>query len=221
MYSPSSHSNQEPDLLLFFLISCQQKEKPQDRVYTEEEIDYFVEIALNTEYGNNDHLVIKWMEDIRIQLHGEPTPTDEDNLDQIMAELGSLQSEIWIYTDDDPNVHIYFTSIEEFQEIESAYVPGSDGFVNVNYDEDGIYSANIFVLSDQEENYSHHILLEEFTQSIGLLNDSDWYEDSVFHIDLNSVTEYSEIDRAIISMLYHPDILPEMDEEEVRAVFAQ
>ena len=47
------------------------------------------------------------------------------------------------------------------------------------------------------------ILREELTQSLGLLNDSDMYTNSVFYEYGNTVTEYSELDKEIIQMLYN------------------
>jgi hypothetical protein len=52
-------------------------------------------------------------------------------------------------------------------------------------------------------NEKKHLLREEITQSLGLFNDSYKYPSSIFYQGWTDVTEYSEIDIAIISKLYN------------------
>ena len=47
------------------------------------------------------------------------------------------------------------------------------------------------------------ILREELTQSLGLYNDSWKYPNSIFYQGGNDVTEYSDLDKEIIQMLYN------------------
>jgi hypothetical protein len=47
------------------------------------------------------------------------------------------------------------------------------------------------------------ILREEITQSLGLCNDSWKYKNSVFYQGWGTVTEYSDLDKEIIQMLYN------------------
>ena len=54
-----------------------------------------------------------------------------------------------------------------------------------------------------ETEFQKHILREELTQSLGLFNDSEKYENSIFYDGYSTVTEYSEIDKELIDMLYN------------------
>ena len=47
-----------------------------------------------------------------------------------------------------------------------------------------------------------HLLREELTQSLGFFNDSWLYPESIFYQGWTDVTEYSEMDKEIIKMLY-------------------
>ena len=61
----------------------------ENQTYTQEEVDYFTEIALGTEYGGVTP-VCKWTEDIRIKVNGSPTEEDLTNLARVVAELHTL-----------------------------------------------------------------------------------------------------------------------------------
>ena len=49
-----------------------------------------------------------------------------------------------------------------------------------------------------------HLLREELTQSLGLANDSYLFDDSIFQQSWTNVTKYSQMDKDIIRLLYHP-----------------
>ena len=66
--------------------------------------------------------------------------------------------------------------------------------------------STMFVdLERTEDNieFQKHILREELTQSLGLCNDSWKYEESIFYQGYSTVTEYSELDKKVIQMLYN------------------
>ena len=48
-----------------------------------------------------------------------------------------------------------------------------------------------------------HLLREELTQSLGLFNDSWKYPESIFYQGWSTVTEYSDMDKRLIDMLYN------------------
>jgi hypothetical protein len=48
-----------------------------------------------------------------------------------------------------------------------------------------------------------HILREELTQSLGLPNDSYDYPESIFYQGWTETTEYTELDKELIQMLYN------------------
>ena len=68
-----------------------------------------------------------------------------------------------------------------------------------------IYVGEAFVDIGRVKNpiRQKHILREEVTQCLGLGNDTYQYDNSIFYQGYSTVTEYSELDKEIIKMLYN------------------
>ena len=77
-------------------------------------------------------------------------------------------------------------------------------------------SASILISSaDITQKERSHLIREELTQSLGLMNDSNKYKDSIFYQEWTDIAEYSEIDKAVIKLLYQKKIEPGMSKEQV------
>jgi hypothetical protein len=48
-----------------------------------------------------------------------------------------------------------------------------------------------------------HLLREELTQSLGLLNDSWKYPESIFYQGWTTTTEFTEMDKRLIDLIYN------------------
>jgi len=82
-----------------------------------------------------------------------------------------------------------------------------------------IYNASILVSSaDITQNERSHLIREELTQSLGLMNDSNKYKNSIFYQEWTDVTDFSEIDKSIIKLLYQKKVKPGMSKEQVLKV---
>ena len=66
-----------------------------------------------------------------------------------------------------------------------------------------------------------HLLREEFTQSLGLAKDSERYPSSIFQSDWTRTTSYTELDRELIRLLYHPDMVSGLDATAVEALIRE
>ena len=185
--------------------------------YSQAELDYFLEVVMNIEFGGTGmQRIHKWTGDLTIEVHGDPTPIDLAELDLIVAELNELQSEVTLsVVPEDGNVQLYFSGVAAFRAVEPNYRNGNNGFFWTYWRGGAIVRANIFVLKTQAEVYRRHLLREELTQSMGLMNDSNLYDDSIFYARWTDVTAFSDIDRTIIGMLYREDIEVNMGAEEV------
>ena len=205
------------------LITNTSQSQNSSESYSDEVIDYFLEIAMGSEFGGNGELVHKWVGDVSIQVHGNATDFDLENLNQIVGEINDLQDGINLsIVEQNGEINLYFSSKEDFKQVESNYVEGNDGYFSTYWDGNGvIYFANVFVLDSQAEVYRNHLLREELTQCLGLMKDADWYPDSMFYSGWTSITEFSEYDELLISMLYRNDILSNMNESEVLEVLQQ
>lgn len=61
-----------------------------------------------------------------------------------------------------------------------------------------------------------HLLREELTQALGMAKDSDLYPNSIFNSNYSvDVTMYSDLDKAVIQMLYHPQMDVGLNEQQV------
>ena len=65
-----------------------------------------------------------------------------------------------------------------------------------------------------------HVIREELTQALGLMRDSNSRPDSIFYQEWSPLTEYSDIDREVIRILYLDDVAAGMTRDEVLALFA-
>jgi len=189
--------------------------------YTGEELDYFYETVFGAEFGVSDYTVHKWVDDIRIKVKGSPTAEDIETLDQVIDELNylidgiTLDRVMW-----DPDIHIFFASYTSFAALEPNYVPNNMGFFWAWWDAEGaLYKARILISTEGiTQAQRSHLIREELTQSLGIMNDSYQYKDSIFYQEWTDTGSYAEIDRAVISMLYDPGVEPVMTMEEVEDV---
>jgi len=202
---------------------CDEKNTEIQKTHTnsESEIEYFFEIAFGTEYGASQALLHKWTNNIRIKVNGTPTSADLDTLNQVVTELNSLVNSISLHiVDQNPNIDIHFTTMDQFASIIPSYVQGNMGYFSVWWNEIGaIYYASVLIssegLSQQERS---HLIREELTQSLGIMKDSNRYKDSIFFQGWTNTINYTSIDRAIISLLYDSLIKPNMTKDQVRKV---
>lgn len=188
------------------------------RKYTPQEINYFLDIALGTEYSESSNIIKKWEGDLRIKVIGSPTSQDMDTLRTVISEINNLTSGINLkIVDSKPNVKIHFVPVSEFKRYEPNYQPGNDGYAWVNWNQNNvIYSSNILITTtgiNQKER--SHLIREELTQSLGLLKDSYKYKNSIFYQPWTDTNKYSQLDKTLIQMLYRPEIRPGMSKSEV------
>jgi len=205
---------------LLLLMGCTTS-GPEIEPIGEIEIDYLMTIALGAEYGTSDARIRKWVEDLRIEVSGAPTAEDKKTLDAVIDELNALQDQVTLQlVDDKPNVKIVFAPEAEFSSLEPNYKPTNYGFFWVYWNAKGeIYQAQILISTDHvTQTKRSHLIREELTQSLGLMKDSIKYPDSIFQARWTEVTEYSDLDRAIINLLYRDEIEPNMAQTQVQEI---
>jgi hypothetical protein len=192
--------------------------------YTPEQISYFLEVAMGNEFGQSTPIVKKWQGPVRIQIHGTPTPEDWQTLQAVIQDIAGLTNGLQLQiVQDNPNMEIYFVPESDFRRYEPNYRPLNYGFFWTHWDErNTIYNARILIttvgVSQKERS---HLIREELTQSLGLMQDSSRYQDSIFFQGWTDPTQYAEIDRALIQMLYRPEIQPGMTRSQVMQVLGQ
>lgn len=186
-------------------------------------LDYFAEIAGGAEYGGGSATLHRWSGDIRISIAGAPTPADRRALDRVVEDLNALIDTVEVrLVQSDPNLEVHFAPVDDFPSIEPNYVAGNLGFVYIYWDDAGqIYSGRVLISTTElTQAERSHLIREEITQSLGLLNDSLAYPESIFYQDWTDVRSYAPIDRRVIRMLYLPEITAGMTLEEALQILA-
>lgn len=161
---------------------------------------YFAEVS-GKEFGDSGSRLPP-MRDARIEVLGDVTEADRQELDRIMQELRELGAGDLQVVPSGGNVKIHFAPPERFAEIEPKYIAGNLGFFWI--DSQGS-SARILITSTnrvtQRERF--HLLREELTQVLsGLGRDSNRHPNSIFQQGWTDVTEFSELDKAVIRMAF-------------------
>ena len=212
-------------LITLTFAACSSPSAPQPEPITSvplaEALDYFFEIAIGMEYGSGSQVIFKWSRDPTIQVHGSPTTDDLDTLSRVISELNELVGGIRLeLVQDNATVDFHFEPESRFPSILQEYVPGNKGFFWTWWDGPEIVQATILIASDQAVSQvsRSHLIREELTQALGLMQDSNRYPESVFYDRWTTVTEYAEIDREVIRILYHDSVAPGMTRDEVMSL---
>lgn len=212
--------------LVLILFSCSKPLVSND--FSEKEAwKYFKEIALNSEYkSKSSHRIKKWASPIFYILKGDVSKTNREEFSKIVLELRKL-SNIQIKevkNIKNANVIIFFGLGEDYV---SFYEPQAKNMIKNN---DGvfwiywnrkkeIYKASIYINTKVKSVAQKHLLREEFTQILGLINDSYKYTNSIFQQDWTYTLKYAKIDKFLIQVLYDDAIKPNMTNKEVKRNF--
>lgn len=198
-----------------------------------EVIQYFKEVSLGFEYGNAPKTTAKWLSPMKIWVGG-----DKQNtlllaaLSKTIAELNALATDgFYIQITDDTlqsNCYIFLGSKHEFLD----RFPDAASTLNTNYGlfnvwirEHQITKARIFIDTHRPTlNQQKSTLKEELTQALGFGKDSPRYTNSIFYEtpeDGGFALEYSDLDREVISLLYHPDMKAGLTEGMVNLILIE
>ena len=88
-----------------------------------------------------------------------------------------------------------------------SYIPTNWGFFWVLWDSKGdIYRSTILIDSSRiSQRARNHLILEELTQSLGLMKDSNEYINSIFYQGYTYTTSLTPMDRDLVEILYNYD----------------
>ena len=98
----------------------------------------------------------------------------------------------------------------------SSFTPGRC-LVRVVSTSAGISRSDAVIVADEGDFLFHRCMVEETLQGLGPVNDDRSLDDSVFN-DRSSHATFTDFDRRILNMLYHPLVEPGMTKLEARQV---
>lgn len=210
-------------LLFVFLFTCMTTfaGPPSDSKVQ----NFFCELVIQTEWLDVKE-VRKWADDIKIYKSGEwpDYMTTEFNL--IIDELSQLiqKPQIMVVgSREEANSVIHLGTADEYLEIEPR-APNTEGSWSYYcfYHDKNKALTNVTMFVDMHNSPSYvvrrHLLREKLTQTLGLLGHSENYDDSIFYWKHSEVTNYSEIDRLVIKLLYRPEIKTGMDKSDAKKI---
>lgn len=175
--------------------------------YSQETVEYFDEVAMGTEDGRRYDHVTRYTTDVKIYMEGHQPQYIVDELNSIVSELNGIINTVDVQVTNsksDANMVISIGSLDKIKNEypvfkNTIYQNANAGFsIGMNY-------SNVFLNTNNIRSVQHakHVLREELTQAMGLMNDSYKYPESVFYEGVSEVTEYAPIDRELIDILYN------------------
>jgi len=222
--------------ILIFCIhaSCGEDENLLTEEYIPSAVEqYYLDVALNAEFGNSNPRIKKWEDNLSIFVdHNGETELLEE-LNRVIIEINSLSKSIRLDRVTNRTIANYFVFFgsEAAYKILQADAPteNSHGLSNVNFQTNSkaIFNGNIYgnmwvdVVSVTDLDCQKHILREELTQGLGLLNDSNDFPESIFYQDSSCTTEYSPTDIMILTYHLDPNIEANMNKSEVIEIFSK
>jgi hypothetical protein len=175
--------------------------------YSKEAKEYFDEIAYGREYGERSSSLYKWDTDMLIYVDGEKPEYLMSELRRVVSELNDIIDPIDIKivsSKSQSNYVIYFGDHKTFDQKYDIFSPE---LLDRNWGLFELYYGTGVMYVDTHRNNDQvsqkHLLREELTQSLGLVNDSYKYPESIFYQGWTTTTEFTPIDRELIDMLYN------------------
>ncbi|MCA6078724.1 DUF2927 domain-containing protein [Fulvivirga sedimenti] len=184
--------------------------------FQEEAMVYFNEIALGFEFGQFPEITRKWKVPMRVFIGGRPDSRLLQEFADIKDEINSLATDgfemIEVQDSLEANYYLFFGSGTEYVKhfpYQSEYVPFNWGLFYLVFNQRAEFiGGHMYVDIDRANNTEQlHLLREELTQSLGLAKDSKRYPTSIFQQDWTTTTNYAEIDRELIRLLYNPNMV--------------
>ena len=204
--------------------------------YDKELVNYFNEVALNAEFDDNPDKIIKWTEPMSLYIMKDGEFNSQVSIikNTIKKINNLIKGEFKIQLiDSQPksNAVIFLLEKDKVELLVPSFFEGieeeSAGLALIEYDADKyeIKRAKIFIDINEPLESQESTILEELTQSIGLMNDSEKYSNSIFYqnkaLDSINTLEYSKMDIDLIKMLYHPKMKPGLNYKKAEKVMKQ
>ncbi|WKN41739.1 DUF2927 domain-containing protein [Tunicatimonas pelagia] len=189
------------------------------------EQQYFLKISLGGELANIPPVVKKWNQDIRIFVVDTTYTELMQELNQIIAEINDLSTTIslnLVATRTESNYLIYFGDAQTYA---TEYEPAAAPLVEENWGIFWIYwnagysinRGSMYVDTERTESLvcQKHLLREELTQSLGLMQDTNDFLASIFYQPWTCTPRYADIDEQLIRWQLSEEIKTGMNRTDI------
>lgn len=216
-------------VLLALLLSLQAA--PARAFGDEELIDGFMRTVFGSEYvswGWQSAMVKKFDEPVRVHVDDRSRARRGRAVQAFVRSLPRLINGLQLHEVDDPrdaSFRIFVVDRADYRSVITGeiYDNASSGFapgkclVRVVSTRNGISRSDAVIVADEGDFLFARCMTEEILQGLGPVNDDPSLGESVFN-DQSPQSSFTEFDRRILNMLYHPLVRPGMTKLEVRRV---
>ena len=176
-----------------------------NKFYTNEEIRYFLEIALwDTTDTQNYPFIVKWISEVRVSLSGDVSSEDSLVVQTTIDQLNRLIPEVKIRLDPVlPTLDLRFVpdSIESSHLWFLSFQTGSSSH---------LHDASIKIFSPSGSSSRFYAIQGGLAAGMGLYHQSTRYAESIFFDGPFYGYGYTPIDKTIIQIMYSPEVKPGM-----------
>lgn len=195
-------------------------------VSQDEIVAYFNEVVLDMESAGDAAVVRKWDRPIAYRIEGAPSRRDAQVISELCKALNTVEGfpGIQAATGLEQNLAIYFLREAEFK-TQFSHLLGdgsADGAVQFWYynDTNNIYNGRIGYRKDADQNIKDSVIPGELLKALGI-GETALREDSIVYQNGSEVTELSDVDWAIIKLLYSPEIQCGMNAAECETIIRE
>ena len=153
--------------------------------------------------------IYKWNKDIQVYIYGNCSKRNKTEVIEVIKELNRLiypRKINLVNHAKRANSFMYFGSLQENNKHSKSGVKLHGkyfGYFHIMTHKQEIQRSYIFINThDSSMKRQKHVIREELTQSLGFINDSYDYPESIFYQGYSENNFFSEIDKKVIKLLY-------------------
>lgn len=171
-------------------------------------LDFFSEVAIGSEYGESADIVCKWTHRVRYCLMGDVTVEDRELVERICERLNAIEGFPGIYETESEVLADLTVSFVPQSEIRATFPEASESCTGMaTYEWDAATGEIIRARSYVDSALTAEracTLCEEFLQALGPARDSYMFPNSVFYQGYTLTPFPTELDFAVLGILYSP-----------------
>jgi hypothetical protein len=221
-------------VLIVLLVSGLVTSAPAHAFTDDDLTDGFYRTVFGSEYrswGWQAYLVKKFAEPARVYVEDRTANGRRAEVVRFVGSLPDLIDGLKVKLVDDPakaNYRIIVLNRADYRAVVTGEVYGSPSstfapgkcIVRVVSSANGIARSDAVIVGDEGDFIFRRCMIEEILQGLGPVNDDRMPAESVFDDDSRAAS-FTDFDRYIMNMLYHPLLRPGMTKAEARRVLPQ